>query len=68
MAESTCVVEPLSDTEAAVLRAYVASDAEKLQAIDGATDAAERLKARGFLRRHERGMLVTPEGLAASLG
>jgi hypothetical protein len=60
MAETTCIADPVSDTEAAVLRAYVEGDPGQLRAIDGGADAAERLKARGFLFSHERGILVTP--------
>jgi hypothetical protein len=45
MADTTCIVAPLSDTEISVLRAYIASDVDRLQAIDGAVDATERLRA-----------------------
>ena len=70
MAETYCVGEPLSDGEAGVLRAYVRGDREYLSANDwtGAMRVAvECLVARGYLQRHERGMLVTPEGVAAAL-
>jgi hypothetical protein len=68
MADTTCVADPLSDTKSAVLRAYVDGDGERLATIDCAADAADRLVVRGLLQRHERGVLVTPEGVAASLG
>jgi hypothetical protein len=78
MADTHCVAEPLSDTESAVLRAYAEQDTDRVLAaqesryaggVSGVawSEAAETLKARGFLQSHERGMLVTPEGLAAAL-
>lgn len=78
MADTTCIAEPLSGLESEVLRAYAAPNAvEVVRAmLDRPGDpayteafkaAVERLKARGFLQAHARGMLVTPEGVAAAL-
>jgi hypothetical protein len=61
------IVTPISPDEARVLRAYVEQDGPWLAETVVAGPVAS-LKARGFLQSHERGMLVTPEGLAASLG
>jgi hypothetical protein len=61
------IVTPLSADEARVLRAYVEQDGPWLAETVVAGPVAS-LKARGFLQSHERGMLVTPEGLAAALG
>jgi hypothetical protein len=63
---------PMSQVEARVLRAYVERDAESLSAVCGAeaaawAEATLMLQARGFLKAHDRGMLVTPEGLSVSL-
>ena len=70
---ATPIAAPLSHVEARVLRAYVERDTNSLSAVRGAeaaawAEATLMLQARGFLRAHKRGMLVTPEGLAASLG
>lgn len=72
MADTTCVVEPLPAAEARVLRMYVEGEKAAFAAIDGRLAMAwcgivDALIARGFLRKHKRGMLVTPEGLAAVL-
>lgn len=70
MADTRCVADPMSEAERLVLRAYVERDVDWLAAPDpmGVQQAAtEMLVSRGFLQRHERGMLVTPEGVAASL-
>lgn len=80
MADTHCIAEPLSDVERTVLRAYVEGDAAFLtgrgvgvrrgEGDEWATvvrGAADSLKARGFLQSHERGVLVTPEGVAAAL-
>lgn len=71
MADTRCVADRLSEPERAVLRAYVDKDEDWLLAADRMVewvdDVVEMLVARGFLQRHERGILVTPEGVAASL-
>ena len=75
----TSIIAPLSDTETSVLRAYARNDVVALRALNTAAKdgvpqlwywagTVEALKTRGFLQSHERGMLVTPEGLAAALG
>ena len=66
------IFAPLSTVEARVLRAYVEQDKETLAAVAGAealawAEATQVLKWRGFLLLVDRGMLVTPEGLAAAL-
>lgn len=72
---SEYLAEPLSETEAEVLRAYAQSD-EKLIGEVTAKQSARKyawakaiqsLTRRGFIQQVDRGMLVTPEGLAALL-
>jgi hypothetical protein len=65
------IFAPLSTVETRVLRAYVEQDKEIIAAVAGAealawAEATQVLKWRGFLLLVDRGMLVTPEGLAAS--
>jgi hypothetical protein len=69
------LAEPLSETESEVLRAYAQSD-EKLIGEVTAKQSARKyawakaiqsLTRRCFLQQVDRGMLVTPEGLAALL-
>jgi hypothetical protein len=67
MSEPTCVADPLSDTEARLLRAYVERDTAELAALAAEGAAMLSLTDRGFVERHEKGVLVTPEGLAAAL-
>ena len=63
------VVESLDGIEIAALRAYAESKLERASMYPAASVAAatEELVERGMLQRHERGVLVTPEGLAALL-
>lgn len=63
------VVESLDGIEIATLRAYAESRLELAAMYPAASVAAatEELVDRGMLQRHERGVLVTPEGLAALL-
>jgi ribosomal protein S19E (S16A) len=69
------IVEPLTETETAVLKAYAERDSEKLSEVDASEGeprvawaiASQALVRKGFLVKHERGMLVSPEGLAALL-
>ena len=66
------IFAPLSGIEPRVLRAYVEHDKETIAAVSGAeavawAEATVLLKARGFLLVVDRGVLVTPEGLAAAL-
>jgi len=78
MADTHCIAEPLSGLERDVLRAYAAHNAVEVVRVmldrpgdDAYTEAfkraVDRLKSLGFLQPHERGMLVTPEGVAAAL-
>jgi ribosomal protein S19E (S16A) len=69
------LAEPLSEIEAEVLRAYAQSD-DKLIAEVTAKQSARKyawakaiqsLTRRGFIQQVDRGMLVTPEGLASLL-
>ncbi len=65
----TAIVDALDPIEIATLRAYAESRLELAAPypavhVSAATDA---LVERGMLQRHERGVLVTPEGLAALL-
>lgn len=67
------IFAPLSETEASVLGAYVHKDSDAIKAATGAAAVAwamatQTLKHRGFLLLVDRGVLVTPEGLAAFLG
>ena len=66
------IFAPLSGVEPRVLRAYVEQDKATIAAVSGAeavawAEATAVLKARGFLLVVDRGVLVTPEGLAAAL-
>lgn len=69
------LAEPLSESEAEVLRAYAQGDAELISTVNAKLSPRKAawskgialLKHRGFLQETERGMLVTPEGLAALL-
>lgn len=67
MSDPTCIVDPLSKTEARLLRAYVSRDAAELAALADQGGAMLALEARGFIERHKKGVLVTPEGAAAAL-
>ena len=63
------IVEPLSSSESAVLRAYTVGtipDVAPSDRVAWAT-ATQGLVARGLLERADRGILVSPEGLAACL-
>ena len=69
------LAESLTESEAEVLRAYAQSD-DKLIAEVAAKGSARKyawakaiqaLTRRGFIQQVDRGMLVTPEGLAALL-
>ena len=64
------IVEPLSSSESAVLRAYTVGTIPELagpqERVEWAT-ATQALVGRGMLERADRGILVTPEGLAACL-
>jgi len=69
------LAEPLSESEAEVLRAYAQSDDKPIAEVSAKASsrkyawakAIQTLTRRGFLQETERGMLVTPEGLAALL-
>lgn len=69
------LAEPLDSTEAEVLRAYAQDDHSLIAAVSVKQSARKAawskaivsLKHRGFLQEVDRGMLVTPEGLAALL-
>jgi hypothetical protein len=69
------LAEPLTEPEAEVLRAYAQGDSELIGTVNAKLSARKAawskgivsLKHRGFLQETERGMLVTPEGLAALL-
>lgn len=69
------LAEPLSETEAEVLRAYAQSDDKLIGEVTAKASARkyawakaiQSLTRRGFLQQVDRGMLVTPEGLAALL-
>ncbi len=66
------IFAPLSGMEPRVMRAYVEQDKETIAAVSGAeavawAEATAVLRARGFLLVVDRGVLVTPEGLAAAL-
>ena len=70
------IFAPLSTVEERVLRAYVEQDKETIASVAASVAGAEAvawaeatqvLKWRGFLLLVDRGMLVTPEGLAAAL-
>ena len=69
------LAEPLSESEAEVLRAYARGDAELIASVNAKISTRKAawsksiasLRHRGFLQELDRGMLVTPEGLAALL-
>jgi hypothetical protein len=68
MPEPICLVEPISPTKLAVLQAYAEGRAPAPEPSAGAVIAAtHELVGEGRLQRTERGVLVTPEGLAALL-
>lgn len=60
-----CVATPLTPPELRTLRAYVERDTDTLVTCDPAT--LDGLVERGFAQRTKRGVLVTPDGLAAVL-
>jgi hypothetical protein len=51
-----------------LLRAYVERDAAELAALANEGPAMLALEGPGFVQRHAKGVLVTPEGVAAALG
>jgi hypothetical protein len=59
------VAEPLTAPELRMLHAYAEGDAAAIAALD--PWAIGPLTERGYVQRTERGVLVTPEGLAALL-
>lgn len=69
------LAEPLSETEAEVLQAYAQSDDKLIGEVTAKQSARkytwakaiQSLTRRGFIQQVDRGMLVTPEGLAALL-
>lgn len=69
------LAEPLDSTETEVLRAYAQNDHSLIETVSAKPSARKAawgkaitsLKHRGFLHETDRGMLVTPEGLAALL-
>jgi len=69
------LAEPLTDSEAEVLRAYAQGDSTLIESVNAKCTAQKAswgkaiasLKHRGFLQEVDRGMLMTPEGLAALL-
>lgn len=78
MADTTCVADPISDSERKVLLAYAEyahesgpfrqrSFAESMLSVVDPQAVVDRLVARGLLQRHERGTMLTPEGMAAAL-
>ena len=68
MSETICLAEPISPVKLAVLQAYAEGRAPAPEPSAGAVIAAtHELVAEGRLQRTERGVLVTPEGLAALL-
>lgn len=60
-----CIATPITPPELRTLRAYVERDTDTLTTCDPAT--LDSLVGRGFAQRTKRGVLVTPEGLAAVL-
>ena len=64
-----CIATPLTSHESAVLNAYTLGVVPELGPQDRAEWASttQGLLGRGMLERADRGILVTPEGLAASL-
>ena len=59
------VAEPLTAPELRMLTAYAEGDAATITALD--PWAFGSLAERGYVQRTDRGVLVTPEGLAALL-
>lgn len=59
------VAEPLTAPELRMLQAYAEGDAATVATLD--PWALEPLAERGYVQRTDRGVLVTPEGLAALL-
>ena len=64
---SHCIADPLPEPEARLLRAYVERDPAELAALGGQGEEMRALVQRGLLRIEDRGVLVTPEGLACAL-
>ncbi len=64
-----CIATPLTSHESAVLTAYTLGAVPDLGSQDRAAWAlaTQDLVGRGMLERLDRGILVTPEGLAACL-
>lgn len=68
MPETICLAEPISAVKLAVLQAYAEGRAPAPEPSAGAViDATHELVGEGRLQRTDRGVLVTPEGLAALL-
>jgi hypothetical protein len=67
MSEPTCIANPLSNTETRLLRAYVERDTAELTALANKGEAMRSLARRGFVQIEDRGVLVTPEGMACAL-
>jgi hypothetical protein len=68
MPETICLAAPISPVKLAVLQAYAEGRAPAPEPNAGAVIAAtHELVGEGRLQRTERGVLVTPEGLAALL-
>lgn len=78
MADTSCVGDPISDSERKVLLAYAeyahATGAfrlrnfeESMLSVVDPQAVVDRLVERGLLQRHERGAMLTPEGMAAAL-
>lgn len=62
-----CIATPLSDIDVRLLKAYAEHDVDALRSFDGQLAFVRLgvLTERGFVKRTKRGVLVTPEGLAA---
>src|SRR5271154_2250009 len=70
MTETVCIVAPLSFADTTVLGAYATHALPDVSAPSARiewTMTTQALVARGFLAKTERGVIVTPEGLAALL-
>jgi hypothetical protein len=65
MADTHCLAEPLTAPELRMLQAYAEGDATTVASLD--PWPLQPLADRGYVRRTKRGVLVTPEGLAALL-
>ena len=61
------LVSSLTIADATVLRAYATSATPDLTSPHEWASTVEALVGRGFLSRSPRGIIVTPEGLAAVL-